>query len=752
MPAEARLDPTGGFDPVDRVAHVERIPGRPAQYATPARPLHGVLADWLERGSVRLYSHQARALDAVRAGRDIVMTTPTASGKTLAFTLPVLEALALDPAATALYLYPTKALANDQLRVLHGAEGETGLRIAPAVYDGDTPASKRPGIRQRSRIILSNPYELHQVLPWHAKWHHFLAGLRVVVVDEAHRYRGVFGSNIALLLRRLRRVCRHHGGDPVFVLATATLANPGEFAETLIGRPVELIAESGAPQGPREFVLYNPTAADAGRSTLTDAKNLFVDCVERGLQTLCFTPSRRSAELIGAWAREGVVDPGVVATYRAGYLAEERREIERGLQDGRLRGVVTTNALELGIDVGGLDAVVIAGYPGSISATWQQAGRAGRMGAPSLAVLVANEGPLDQYYMRHPAEFFDRPHEHACLDPTNPVVLAGHLVCAAAELPLTDTDTALFGNGMVALLGPLADHHLLRETPYGHVYCGPGRAVEAVDLAGGSDDRFTVVADGHLLETLDRDHAYREAHPGAILLHQAEAYRVTGMDLDARECTAERVDVDYTTAPLFSTEIAPGTPDGVHRHGTLAVKTGGVTVGQQFGGYRIRRFGETIAVLPLDLPPLSFETTGCWWTFPADLRARLAGGGIDPGGALHGAEHALIACLPIHLLCDRADLGGFSTERLPAPGSDDDGCPAICIYDGATGGAGLSRMAAALLPEVAATARSLVVDCPCDDGCPSCIFSPKCGNDNQPLDKRGTVAVLDELIRLATIP
>jgi DEAD/DEAH box helicase domain-containing protein len=751
MEAEGAAAAIGRAAPTSCIAHVERFPGRAAEYAVPSRPLAAPIAGWLDREGIRLYTHQVRALDAVREGRDVVMTTPTASGKTLAFTLPVLEALALDREATALYLYPTKALANDQLRVLQSAEAATGLLVSPAVYDGDTPASRRPGIRQRSRIVLSNPYELHQVLPWHAKWHRFLAGLRVVVVDEAHRYRGVFGANISLLLRRLQRVCRHHGGDPVFVLSTATLANPEEFAATLTGRPAVLIDESGAPQGPREFVLYNPSAAGQ-RSTLTDAKRIFVDCVERDLQTLCFAPSRKSAEMIGSWARDDLVDPGLVATYRAGYLAEERRGIERGLKEGRLRGVVTTNALELGIDVGGLDAVVIAGYPGSVSATWQQAGRAGRTGGPALAVLVANEGPLDQYFMRHPAAFFDRPHEHACLDPSNPAVLAGHLLCAAAELPLTDDDHALFGDGFTPLLGPLRDHHLLRETPYGHVYCGPGRAVEAVDLAGGADDRFTVVADGHLLETLDRDHAYREAHPGAVLLHQAETYRVTAMDLEARECTAELVDVDYQTAPLFSTTITPGTADGEHRHGVLDVRTGEVTVVQAFGGYRVRRYGETLAVLPLELPPLSFETTGCWWTLPPGLSGALATAGFDPAGALHGAEHALIACLPLHLLCDRADLGGFSTVRFSSAGTDGDGCPAICVYDGATGGAGLARTAATLLPTVAATARALVADCPCEDGCPSCIYSPKCGNDNQPLDKAGAVAVLDEMLRLTTTP
>ncbi len=731
------------------VVHVEHLPGRAALYDRPAEPLPAPLAVWLERDGIRLYTHQVRAVEEVRRGHDLVMTTPTASGKTLAFTLPVLERLLADPCATALYLYPTKALANDQLRALRAIETSVGVPFEPALYDGDTPAAVRPGIRNRSRIILSNPYELHHVLPWHAKWHRFLSGLSVVVVDEAHRYRGVFGANVALLLRRLRRVCRHHSGDPLFVLSTATLANPVEFAEVLTGRRASLIDESGAPRGPHEFVFYNPSAK-AGQSTLVEAKRILLDCVDQGLQTLCFAPSRKTAELIASWARDDLADPALIASYRAGYLPAERREIERGLKEGRLRGVVTTNALELGIDVGGLDAVVIAGYPGSVSATWQQAGRAGRTGEPALAVLVANEGPLDQYYMRHPRAFFARPHEHACLDPANPMVLAGHLLCAAAELPLTDADLSLFGEGLTPLLEPLASHHLLRPTPWGHVYCGRGRAVDAVDLAGRDEDRFTVVADGHLLETLDRGQAYREAHPGAVLLHQGETYRVTAMDLATRSCTAEPVEVDYHTQPLFSTAITPGTVDEERSFGELTVRTGEVTVVQEFPGYRVRRYGETVAVLPLELPPLSFETTGCWWAFSPQLATELAAIGIDPAGGLHGAEHALIGCLPVHLLCDRNDLGGFSTLRFSMAGRSEDGRPGICIYDGLPGGAGLARTAAALLPEIAATALRLVVDCPCEDGCPSCIYSPKCGNDNQPLDKRGTAAVLEALLGAAT--
>ncbi|NLX49515.1 MAG: DEAD/DEAH box helicase [Methanospirillum sp.] len=737
--------------PARCIAHVESIPGEPARFAGLHVLLPDLLEGWLAREGIQLYTHQAETIEAVRAKRDVVITTPTASGKTLAFTLPVLEILADEPEATALYLYPSKALANDQLQVLQSLGAAAGLDPRPAIYDGDTPAARRPGIRATARILLSNPYELHQILPWHAKWHRFLSGLRVVVVDEAHRYRSVFGAHIALLLRRLLRVCRHHGGDPVFVLSTATLANPREFARLLTGRPAVLVEESGAPQSPREFVFYNPVAG-GGQSTLTEAKRLFVDCVGQGLQTLCFTSSRKAAEMIGAWAREEVADPSLVATYRAGYLAGERREIEQGLREGRLRGVVSTNALELGIDVGGLDAVVIAGYPGSISATWQRAGRAGRTGRPSLAVLVANEGPLDQYYMRHPDAFFGRPHERACLDPENPEVLAGHLLCAAAELPLTLSDRVLFGKRFDALLEPLARHHLLRGTPYGHVYCGPGRAVSAVDLAGGTDDRFTVVTDGRLLETLDRTHAYREAHPGAILLHQHGTYRITSIDLETRECTAEPAEVDYLTAPLFSTAIIPGTVDLEARLGSLIVRTGEVTVLQDYPAFCTRRYGETIGVHPLDLPPLSFETVGCWWTFPAGVLEALRLSGHDPAGALHGAEHAVIACLPLHLLCEPGDTGGFSTISLSMAGDPGDGCPAICIYDAAAGGTGIAREASEHLITILSTARTLVADCPCEDGCPSCIYSPRCGNDNQPLDKDGSVAVLDAVLGIASTP
>jgi len=483
---------------------------------------------------------------------------------------------------------------------------------------------------------------------------------------------------------------------------------------------------------------------------LSDTKRIFLDCMDAGLQTLCFAPSRKTAELLATWAREELDDPGLVATYRAGYLPEERRAIERGLKEGRLKGVVTTNALELGIDIGGLDAVVIAGYPGSISATWQQAGRAGRGGEPALTVLVANEGPLDQYYMAHPQEFFGRPHEHAGLDPSNPAVLAGHLLCAAAELPLTDPDRDLFGDGYLPLLEPLSEHLLLRKTPRGYIYSGRGRAVDAVDLSGIDDDRFTVNAGGRLLETMDRGQAYREAHPGAILLHQGETYRVTSMDLEARSCTAEPVQADYQTQPVRTTTITPGTVDDQRVFGDLVVCTGEVMVVQEFPGYRIHRYGETVAVHPLDLPPLSFETIGCWWTIDPGLVTALSDGGMDPAGALHGAEHALIGVLPVHLLCDRNDVGGFSSLRFPLQGQNGDGLPVICIYDSLTGGTGLARMTAGLLPEVVATALELVRSCPCESGCPSCIYSPRCGNGNQPLDKRGTALVLESLLRSAT--
>ncbi|MDD5419595.1 MAG: DEAD/DEAH box helicase, partial [Methanomicrobiaceae archaeon] len=519
------------------IVHIEALPPRPPRYGTLLRPLPEAIEAYLARKGIRLYTHQCEAVDRLRRNEDIIITTSTASGKTLAFNLPVFERLFEDPAATALYLYPTKALANDQQKAIRELEAFTGIDAGTAVYDGDTPQHRRAAIRERARLVISNPYEMHQILPWHPKWGRFLSGLSYIVIDEAHRYRGVFGSHIAGMIRRLRRICGYYGSNPVFILSTATIANPAEFARRLTGREAAWVGDDGSPHGTKHFVLYNPFADRAeARPAHLETKDLFVACVRQGCRTLCFTASRRMAEVVALGAKDGLRAAGradQVAAYRAGYLPQERRAIEDGLKEGPLAGVVSTNALELGIDIGSLDGVIISGYPGTMISVWQQAGRAGRQAAESFAILVAFSNPLDQYFMRHPQAFFARPHEHAVIDTENPCILSGHLLCAAAELPLDPgRDAAYFGSDLLAMADSLQAHHLIRKSTRGWVYAGRGRAVDAVRLDALSSETFRIVCNGRLLETMDRRQAYREAHPGALLLHQGETYAVADMDPD----------------------------------------------------------------------------------------------------------------------------------------------------------------------------------------------------------------------------
>jgi DEAD/DEAH box helicase domain-containing protein len=727
-----------------RVAHVRVIPAREAAYGTPARPLPLPLEGYLDRKGIRLYTHQAEALEALRAGENLIITTPTASGKTLAFNLPIFEALHDDTAATALYLYPTKALANDQLKAIRDLEEGTGIPAAGAIYDGDTPSSRRPLIRERSRVILSNPYELHQVLPWHHRWERFFTGLRFVVVDEAHRYRGVFGSHMACLLRRLRRIARHYGAEPQFILSTATIANPVEFGRNLTGHEYRHVNSDGSPRGRKHFVLYNPFYDGVnGRSAHRETEDLLLACLSRGLQTLCFTVSRRMAELIALWAHEDLarkgLDPGQVTAYRAGYLPEERRAIEDRLKRGQLKGLTSTNALEVGIDIGGLDTVLISGFPGTMISTWQQAGRAGRRGNDSAAFLIAFQDLLDQYFMRHPETFFGTPHEHAIVDLANPYILSGHLLCAASELPVRpERDGALWPGDLEGPIRSLTEAHLLRPTPQGVVYCGRGRAAEAVKLDSISSETFRMTCNGTLLETLDRAQAFREAHEGAVVLHRGETYLVREMDLDTRRIRVERADVDYYTDALKTVDLRVLRELSRREGNGFTLSLGDVEVTEQYTGYRIMKYDALVGFEPLRLPPLTFGTRALWFTLSPDLTAAVTAGGFDLAGALHGAEHALIGVSPFHILCDRRDLGGVSTTNHP----DTDG-PAIFVYDGYEGGIGLAEKAFELMGTIASMAHEAVRECRCEDGCPACIYSPKCGNDNTPLDKEGTVKLLE---------
>jgi DEAD/DEAH box helicase domain-containing protein len=567
------------------------------------------------------------------------------------------------------------------------------------------------------------------------------------VIDEAHRYRGIFGSHIALLVRRLVRLCRHHGSDPQFILSTATLANPLDFAERLTGKKFELVDNDGAPHGRKHFLLYNPYYDGLGdRSMHQETKDFLLSCVSGNLQTLCFTGSRKMAELITLRAREDF--PGAakdrtdaIVAYRAGYLPEERRGIEQDIRNGIIRGIVSTNALELGIDIGSLDAVILSGYPGTMMSTWQQAGRAGRSGSDSLAILVAQSNPLDQYFIHHPEQFFSRSHEHAIIDTQNPYVLSGHLLCAASEIPVDEVrDTEFFGGSILSFLHEFASGDIVRKTGRGWVYSGRGRAADLVRLDGIPGETFRILCHGKVLETMGRAQAYREAHPGAILLHQGETYCAGEMDLATHTIRVAPANVDYYTQALKEVRLdIVSTHLEKEVHGARAY-FGEVEVTERYTGYKIKRGDTIIGVEPLTLPPIRFRTKAFWIVPMASTEQKVMSASYDLAGGLHGVEHALIAIMPLHVVCDRWDLGGLSS-----PAYGEEGSPVIFVYDGFEGGIGLSEKAFVLLPEILATTYELVRDCQCTDGCPSCIQSPKCGNDNHPLDKNAAEMILGDL-------
>jgi len=731
-------------DLVPGLVHMEEIPACDAEYGTLYRDLPLLIRQYLDSQSIRLYSHQCEAIDAFRAGESIILTTPTASGKTLAFALPIFERIIEDPSSTFLLLYPTKALTHDQLRSFRSLEEGFSIKAFTSVYDGDTEAGRRPHIRQSARILLTNPHELHQILSWHHQWSRFFSGLGGVVIDEAHRYRGVFGSHVALLLRRLRRISRHYGSDPSFFLSTATLANPGQFAARLCGISCREITRDGSPHGPRAFVFYNPYQSwPHARSVHRDTALLLAKCVNCGVQTLCFTGSRKIAELVAlrAWELSSGGN-GASATriraYRAGYLPEERRQIEEDLRMGVLRGVVSTNALEVGIDIGSLEGVILSGFPGTMMAAWQQVGRAGRSCRESLAFLVAYANPLDQYFMRHPESFFGASHEHAIIDLENQYILSGHVLCAGAELPLDcERDRDFFGPSLPQVIAAHARESLLGKTRRGWIYSGSRRASDLVGLDGNSRETFRVLSRGKVIETMDRFQVFREAHPGAILLHQGEQYRVDSCDLERKTVQVTPVDVEYYTRPMKSVRIRiKGNRDqrplpGAH------LSFGDVEVTEQYTAYKLLKAETTIGIEPLDLPPLQFSTRALWIEVPAGVTGEISLHGGDIAGGLHGMEHAMIAVMPFHVLCDRWDLGGLSV-----PCGGDMGDPTVFIYDGYEGGIGLAEKGFELCEDLLDTAYTLVNECRCEAGCPSCILSPKCGSDNQPLDKAATLHLL----------
>lgn len=736
-----------------RLRHVERIPARSATEVEPPDWVHPTLRQALAGAGIeRLWSHQAQAAQAAREGRHVVLATGTASGKSLGYLLPSLTSVldgrsaANGRGATALYLSPTKALAADQLARIQ-SWAVPGVRAA--TYDGDTPTDERRWIRDHADVILTNPDLVHHsLLPGHQQWAHVLRRLRYVVIDECHVYRGIFGSHVALLLRRLRRVARRYGADPTFVLASATVGDPGGHAARLIGEEVLAVTEDGSPRGALTFGLWQPPEDDEGgrRSPTTEAAELMADLVGRDVQTLAFARSRAGVEALASSAarRVSIVDEGRIAAYRGGYLPEERRVIERRLRDRDLLGLAATNALELGIDIAGLDVVLMAGWPGRLASLWQQAGRAGRDGQDALALLLADDDPLDSWVIEHPEAIFTAPIEASVLDPTNPRVLVPHVACAAAEIPVTLADEQWFGDSLPGVLEVLVARGILRARPGGWFWTRPDRPGEHVSLRGiGEVVSIVEGRSGRVIGTIDEAAAHGQVHTGAVHVHQGQTWVVTDLDLEAATATVVRGDPGWSTHAQSVSAFDIVAEEQGRSLGPVRVSFGRVDVRRQVTSF-LRRLpgGEVIGTHPLDLPERTLSTQAVWWTMTPESLAAAGIAAADVPGAAHAAEHAAIGMLPLLATCDRWDIGGVSTDCHP-----DTGLPTIMVYDGHPGGAGFAARAHERIEQWLTMTRETIAGCGCRGaGCPSCVVSPKCGNGNEPLDARGALALLDLMI------
>lgn len=750
---------TGALRTAPELRHLVDLPARSAEPRPwPAWVTPEVVATLREAGIEQPWTHQIEAAELARRGNDVVINTGTASGKSLAFQLPIIDALARDPHARALYLAPTKALSHDQLRTAHRltAASPALAGVCPASYDGDTPAEIRQFARERARWLFSNPDMIHlSLLRNHTRWGPFLRGLRYVVVDECHHYRGVFGSNVAFVLRRLLRQCARYSSPgsagPTVIFASATTACPSATAEALIGRPVAEVTHDGSPHGGRTIALWEPQFRDdltgendapVRRSAGAEAARMMADLVIEGARTLAFVRSRRGAELTALGARSRLADTApqlcdTIASYRAGYLAEDRRELERALANGDLRALATTNALELGIDIAGLDAVLLAGFPGTVASFWQQAGRSGRRGQGALVVLIARDDPLDTYLVNHPEALLGTPVERVVIDPANPYVAGPQLLCAAAEMPLARSEVTAWGvlpvtEGLVAdgLLRRRGDKYFPTPGPDPH---------DNVDIRGSAAGTVAIIEEntGRVIGSTEATRAPASIHPGAVYLHQAETYVVDSLDLDAGVAVVHAEDPGYAT---FARELADvtvtGTGERVH-YGAVTLGLVPVTVTHRVFGFLRRRLnGSVIDFIDLDMPERHLSTSAVMYTVAPE--ALLAGGIEGPRipGSLHAAEHAAIGLLPLVASCDRGDIGGLSTAV------GESGLPTVFVYDGHPGGAGFAeRGYRAARTWLGATAQ-VIAACECHSGCPSCIQSPKCGNGNDPLDKAGALQVL----------
>ncbi|MBA3231290.1 MAG: DEAD/DEAH box helicase [Acidobacteria bacterium] len=782
-----------GADPVVTAAH--RLPAVPASFAPypdGADPrLKSALA---ARGIDQLYTHQAEAFAHVLSGRNVVTITPTASGKTLCYNAPVLNAILQDPSTRALYLFPTKALAQDQLAELHGLSElvaqDSNLEIGVFTYDGDTPSDARRAIRGKAHVVLSNPDMVHSgILPHHPRWAKLFENLRFVIVDELHAYRGVFGSHLANILRRLQRICRHYGSDPIFICSSATIANPRDLAEGLTGRPFELVDQNGAPRGEKFFLFVNPPVVNAQlgirRSYLSEARRVALEFLRHNLQIILFAQSRLAVEILTTYLKDAFHGPpgtaDVIRGYRGGYLPNRRREIERGLRDGQVRAVVSTSALELGIDIGALDVSIMAGYPGTIAATWQRAGRAGRRTTRSAAVLVASSAPIDQFVVRNPSYFFDASPEHALINPDNLHILLDHVKCAAFELPFAADEP--FGASEVdvqQILPVLAEEGFVHEADGQWNWTNESYPADAVSLRSVSSDNFVIVdiTNGErVVGETDFTSAPATLHEKAIYIIEGQLFQVERFDFEGRKAYIRHVDCDYYTDAITYTKVtildtfakdggeSPAVSDvpedalapAMAQHGQGRRSHGEVHVVSRVVGFKKIKFytNENVGSGELDLPEQQMHTTAYWLSIPSGIMQALPFAGDDRRDGVVGLAFAMRHVAQLLLMCDGHDIGlsvdGGSLDRSTRTGGMSQGGPEalaaepnVFIYDNYPGGIGFSRPLFEMHGLLLERTRELIAGCPCESGCPSCV-GPE-GNTG-PHAKQVASRILDRLLR-----
>jgi DEAD/DEAH box helicase domain-containing protein len=728
------------------VVHHEELHESPARFGKNRIDWPRALEDALKQmGIEMLYQHQVSATDTVRKGDNVIVSTPTASGKSLIYNLPVFEQIMRSPDSTSLYLFPLKALAQDQLRTLKDLSSllPEEFRPAAAIYDGDTNAYQRKKLRDRPpNILITNPDMLHlSMLGYHSTWSSYFARLTHVILDEVHTYRGIFGSHMAWVLRRLKRICAYYGATPQFILSSATVANPDELARDLLGEMATVISKSGAPRAKRHFVFINPIDSAA-----TAASQLIEASLKRGLRTIVYTQSRKLTELVSIWTQQRLGPlADKLASYRAGYLPEERREIESRLSEGSLLGVIATSALELGIDIGDLDICILVGYPGTVMTTWQRGGRVGRKENESLIILIGLEDSLDQHFMRNPKDFFDREVEATVLNPENKTIVKRHLICAAAEQPIKTDESFVQNKNILEVIEELVDEASLLLTADGNHWIGARKYPHReVDLRG-TGQTFTIrnTMDNSVLGEIDFMRCFKECHPGAVYLHRGKTWLITDLDLETHEVVAARKNVNFFTRTLGNktTEILK-----IYQTVELQnfqVSFGYLRVTDTVTGFQRRLVAgqKLISTETLDLPPLVFETEGLWIEIPAEIQQRIERVQYHFMGGIHALEHAAISIFPLLVLCDRNDVGGIAHpfhEQLSQA--------AVFIYDGYPGGVGLSRKAFEKIDELLYLTQKTIGNCSCEYGCPSCVHSPKCGSGNRPIDKQSALEILADLL------